>query len=125
MIGLLMSPGLRFGKILCRKILCPCVLALGLSACLDVPELEDSVPKDLETKAYPPVLPLDHVLDRDSGTPQEEKAEVDQEIKDRLDALQERTATLSEPILDEESRDRLSQVPGARRGQPLLLPETE
>lgn len=76
----------------------PCVLilglAVGLSACSRVPEIEDQLTPDLRSASYPALIPLDTALPS-KAQPAEQGAELDAELKARAARLKARASALN------------------------------
>lgn len=94
-----------------RLLLLACAFALGLSGCVDIPELDEEISKQLRDADYPMLLPIDSALA--IGTTKVSSPEdVNSELAARVARLEQKAEALRQPILDAESHSRLRETVG-------------
>lgn len=83
-------------------------LATLTTACAQFPELDDPTRSDLSTLPYPELRPIDSLLTEPAprATPQSQA-----ELDARAERLRRRAKGLQKPVLDANTRDRLSPEP--------------
>lgn len=82
---------------------------IGVSGCVDVPELGDRVPDSLKDADYPKLIPLEQALGQ-SVPPAEASSDVSDSLTARAAGLQRRAGLLRGPVLDAPSRTRLEEA---------------
>ena len=86
--------------------LVPLAAALWLAGCIEVPELDATVPDSLRDADYPALLPLDPSLFA-GDTPEQEAAAIKQDLAARRERLQRRADALGAPVIDAETQARM------------------
>ncbi len=81
--------------------------ALLLAGCAQIPQLDGTVPPELENADYPALVPIETLL-IPLPDPQEHSADMRQQLENRRDALQERARRLKGAgLVDEETEQRM------------------
>lgn len=101
-----MSSGLKF-----KAFVMVGVLALTQSGCVDIPELDNGISKDLRHADYPKLLPIETALGPEL-VPTQNAEDIDAELQARLARLNQRADTLRKPILNADARSRLEETVG-------------
>ena len=99
-------PCLPFLRPLCCRAFVatlPLVLAVG---CAQVPELDATVPKQLDNAAYPALVPLDGSLTT-VILPATAASDIEASLVARRDRLQAKASQLNEPIVDPKAKARM------------------
>ncbi|MEY8842388.1 hypothetical protein AB9K41_25435 [Cribrihabitans sp. XS_ASV171] len=79
---------------------------LALGACVQVPELDESVPPGLRDAPYPKLQPLDETLGP-AVDPVSEAEELEERLSGRVQSLQSRARGLQAPVIEPSARERL------------------
>lgn len=99
-------PGIR------RLHLCILGLTTCLTACSTFPELDAQTSVDVQTAAYPSLLPAEDLRAQASTGPIEPREQPilvqAEQIDNRANALRARATSLRGDVIDEEERDRLN-----------------
>lgn len=88
-----------------------CAVAAGLSGCVDVPELDKEIAPDLRGAGYPALVPIEAAL-AEGANPAQSAEDIDAELAARRAGLERRANALRNPVLDENSRQRLQETVG-------------
>ncbi len=75
------------------------ILLLACTGCVNIPELEDSEAPGVRKAAYPRLIALQETLGP-PVKPEDEAAEVEEELTQRKEALDERAKALQEVSID-------------------------
>ena len=81
-------------------------MSLGLTACIQVPELDRSISDDARNAPFPELAPIDPSV-FETPPPAEAQAEIDAELQERAQTLRDRASALEEAKIDDETRNRL------------------
>lgn len=81
--------------------------ALLLAGCAQIPQLDDTVPANLESADYPALAPIETLL-VPLPDPQDRSEDVQQDLESRRDALQDRARRLNgTAVVDDETEARM------------------
>ncbi|SDD75260.1 hypothetical protein [Ruegeria marina] len=84
------------------------VLLVLTAACTQVPELNEQIRPDLQSKSFPRLIPLDETLGP-AVIAEDEARKLEQSLASRRAALEARARRLRQPVLDEAERTRLNE----------------
>ncbi len=79
---------------------------LCLSGCTNIPELDETVPKQLEKADYPQLVPIETLL-IPLPAPEEQEEELRTDLTNRRDSLQSRASQLNTTVVDAETQARM------------------
>ena len=80
--------------------------ALSLTACTQIPELDQAVPESVRKADFPKLVALDTSLTA-STLPQDESEKIAQAMAARRDQLNRRAERLNKPVIDSQTKTRM------------------
>ena len=99
-------PVLPSKRLIHRRFLTVFALLALTTGCAQVPELDESVPDNLDNAAYPALISLDGSLVTQT-LPSDAASQIDDNLAGRRERLQARAKRLNSPVVDPESRARM------------------